>query len=150
MKRRTALKTLVSSAAGLAVAGRLSAAIPEEEMPGLKGNINHSVCQWTYSFLTLEELCVLVKKLGFAAIDLIGPKDWPLLKKHGVDSSMCNGAQINLVKGWNDKQYHEMLIKNYTEHIDLVAKAGYKNLICFSGNRNGMDDETGMKTCEEG
>jgi hydroxypyruvate isomerase len=63
---------------------------------------------------------------------------------------MCNGAQISLVKGWNDKQYHETLIKNYTEHIDLVAKAGYKNLICFSGNRNGMDDETGMKTCAEG
>ena len=30
-----------------------------------------------------------------------------------------------------------------------MAKAGYKNLICFSGNRNGMDDETGMKNCVE-
>src|SRR5690606_38675686 len=42
------------------------------------------------------------------------------------------------------------LIKRYTEHIELVAKAGYKNLICFSGNRKGMDDETGMKNCAEG
>ena len=32
----------------------------------------------------------------------------------------------------------------------LVAKAGYKNLICFSGNRNGMDNETGMKNCVDG
>ena len=31
-----------------------------------------------------------------------------------------------------------------------MAKAGYKNLICFSGNRKGMDDETGLKNCEEG
>ncbi len=116
----------------------------------LKGNINHSVCQWTYSFLTLEELCALVKKLGFAAIDLIGPKGWPTLKSNGIYSSMCNGAEISLVKGWNDKQYHATLIKNYTEHIELVASAGYKNLICFSGNRNGMDNETGMKTCAEG
>ena len=31
-----------------------------------------------------------------------------------------------------------------------MAKAKYKNLICFSGARNGMDDETGMKNCIEG
>jgi hydroxypyruvate isomerase len=63
---------------------------------------------------------------------------------------MCNGAEISLTKGWNDKQYHSTLIKNYTDHIELVAKASYKNLICFSGNRNGMDDETGWKNCAEG
>ena len=151
MERRKALKVLVSSAAGLAVAGKLSATMFEAEQSAvLKGNINHSVCQWTYSFLPLEELCGLVKKTGFAAIDLIGPKDWPTLRKHSIDSSMCNGAEIGLTKGWNDKQLHSTLIKNYTEHIELVAKAGYKNLICFSGNRNGMDDETGMKNCAEG
>lgn len=78
------------------------------------------------------------------------PKDWATLKKHGIDSSMCNGAEINLVNGFNDQQYHPTLIKNYTDHIGLVAKAGYKNLICFSGNRNGMDDETGLKNCVAG
>ncbi|MFL5771687.1 MAG: hydroxypyruvate isomerase family protein, partial [Flavisolibacter sp.] len=26
----------------------------------------------------------------------------------------------------------------------------YKNLICFSGNRKGMDDETGLNNCVEG
>lgn len=151
MERRSVLKTLVSGAAGLAVTGKLSASVFEEkELTALKGNINHSVCQWTYSFLPLEELCALVKKTGFAAIDLIGPKDWPTLKKHSIDSSMCNGAEISLVKGWNDRQLHPTLIKNYTSHIELVAKAGYKNLICFSGNRNGMDDETGLKNCAEG
>lgn len=116
----------------------------------LKGNIRHSMCRWTYNHLSLDELCTTVKSLGFAAIDLVGPKEWDILKKHGVDSSMCNGAEINLVNGWNNKQYHPTLIKNYTEHIDLVAKAGYKNLICFSGNRNGMDDETGLKNSVEG
>lgn len=116
----------------------------------MKGNINHSVCAWTYNFLSIEELCQAVKKIGFSAIDLVGPKDWPTLKNHGVFSSMCNGAEIGLNEGWNDKQYHAKLIKNYTEHINLVADAGYKNLICFSGSRKGMDDETGLKNCTEG
>jgi hydroxypyruvate isomerase len=116
----------------------------------LKGNINHSVCRWCYGDIPLDELCVAVKKIGFSAIDLVGPKDWPVLKQHGIWSSMCNGAEISLTKGWNHTEYHETLIKNYTEHIDLVAQAGYKNLICFSGNSEGMDRETGIKNCVEG
>ncbi len=116
----------------------------------LNNNINHSVCRWTFDFLSLEELCLTVKELGFSAIDLVGPKDWPILNKHGIYSSMCNGAEINLIQGWNNKQFHSTLIGNYAEYIDLVSKAGYKNLICFSGNRNNIDDETGLKNCAEG
>jgi hydroxypyruvate isomerase len=63
---------------------------------------------------------------------------------------MCNGAEIGLNEGWNKHKYHQQLIKNYSEMIPLVAKAGYKNLICFSGTREGMDDETGLKNCVEG
>jgi len=95
-------------------------------------------------------LCGLVKDLGFSAIDLLGPKDWPTIKKHEVYSSMCNGAEISLTEGWNDRQYHSTLIKSYTEHINLVADAGYKNLICFSGNRKGMSDEIGLRNCADG
>ncbi len=116
----------------------------------LKGNIHHSVCRWTYGFLSIEQLCEVVRKIGFSAIDLVGPKDWPVLKQHGIFSSMCNGAEISLTEGWNHKEYHPTLIKNYREHIQLVADAGFKNLICFSGNRKGMDDETGLKNCVEG
>jgi hydroxypyruvate isomerase len=32
----------------------------------------------------------------------------------------------------------------------MVAAAGYKNLICFSGNRRAIDDETGLKNCVSG
>jgi hydroxypyruvate isomerase len=113
----------------------------------LKSNINHSVCRWTFDNLKIEELCVLVKKIGFSAIDLVEPKDFQILKKYGIDSSMCTGAHISLTKGWNDLKNHPILIENYLKHIDLVADAGYKNLICFSGNRNGMSDDEGMKNC---
>jgi hydroxypyruvate isomerase len=142
---------LTGTAAVVAPAVSLASCSPtRKQATALKGNIRHSVCRWTYNDLSLDALCTTVKSLGFAAIDLVGPKEWAILKKHGVDSSMCNGAEISLVNGWNHKEYHPTLIKNYTEHIDLVARAGYKNLICFSGNRNGMDDETGLKNSVEG
>jgi hydroxypyruvate isomerase len=150
--RRNLLKQL--AVGSLAVAtnpmGALAAADTNEMSSKLKGNVNHSVCRWTYNFLPLEELCTVANKIGLKAIDLIGPKEWDVLKAHGLDSSMCNGAEISLTEGWNHKEYHATLIKNYTDHINYVADAGYKNLICFSGNRKGMDEETGMKNCVEG
>ena len=116
----------------------------------MKGNINHSVCKWCYSQISLEEFASGVKSMGITGIDLIGPDQWPVLKKHGLTSSMCNGAEISLTEGWNDKQYHATLVDSYLKHIDLVAAAGYTNLICFSGNRRAIDDETGMDNCAEG
>jgi hydroxypyruvate isomerase len=116
----------------------------------MKGNINHSVCKWCYGQISLEEFSVVVKSMGIKGIDLIGPKEWPILKKYGLTSSMCNGAEISLTEGWNDKKYHSTLVDSYLKHIDLVADAGYTNLICFSGNRRAIDDETGMENCLEG
>ena len=153
--RRDAIKNIVAGTAALGTAGILSSLETSAETTytnnkHLKGNINHSVCRWCYGDIPLEDLCIAVKKIGFSAIDLVGPQDWPILQKHGIFSSMCNGAEISLTKGWNHTEYHPVLIKNYTEHIELVAKAGYKNLICFSGNAEGMDRETGLKNCVDG
>jgi len=150
MDRRKLIQQLTFSGLAFTSLNILGASVCNANDKMSSKRINHSVCRWTYNFLSLDELCTTVKSLGFAAIDLVGPKDWPTLKKHGINSSMCNGAEISLTEGWNHPQYHTVLIKNYKEHIDLVAAAGYKNLICFSGNRNGMDNETGLKNCTKG
>lgn len=149
--RRLAIKNLVAGTAAVGTAGMLSSFITtSDNQQTLKGKINHSVCRWCFGSVPLEEFAVGVKKMGIYAIDLVGPKDWPTLKKHGIFSSMCNGAEINLVDGFNDTQFHATLVKNYTEMIPLVAKAGYKNLICFSGNARGKDAETGWNNSVAG
>lgn len=153
MNRRKLLQSLALGTAGMAVANKSFANMDKEdhEPLALKGNINHSVCSWTYNFLKLDEMCAMVKKLGFSAIDLLAPKDWPTVQKNGIHCSMCYTAgKISLTEGWNRKENHAWLIKDYLEAIPLVADAGYKNLICFSGNRKGLDDETGMKNMAEG
>lgn len=159
--RRALMRGAVASALGLSSLAALGAG-PNSPVglnpPGredsldaaLKGNIHHSVARWTFHFLSLEELCLVVKRLGFSAIDLVGPKEWHILKQHGVDSSMCNGAELNLEDGWGDAKFHKPLIESYRKHIDLVADAGYKNLICFSGNKRGKDPEEGLKQATKG
>ncbi len=149
--RRNMLKTLAAGSVAASLSPLTSFANEEKPMYQLKGNINHSVCQWTFGKVPLEELCVTVKKMGLNAIDLLGPKDWPVIQKHGITCSMCYiPGKVSLVDGFAGTEFHAGLIKDYEEGIPLVAKAGYKNLICFSGNRRGMDDETGLKNCVEG
>ena len=153
--RRTAIKGILAGTVSLGIPTGLSAFTnPYEELKlesnMLKGRINHSVARWCFNDFDIETLCLEAKKIGITGIDLVGPKDWPILKKHNLVSTMCNGAELNLVDGFNDIKFHEQLIKNYTEMIPLVAEAGYKNLICFSGNRRGKTDEEGWNNCVVG
>jgi len=152
--RRSAIRNIVAGTAAITATGMLSSFKKEEskEMATdkLKGNINHSVSPWCYSQFTLDQLCEFSKDIGITGVDLCSPKDWPTLQKHGLYSSMCNGAEINLTDAFGDKQFHATLQKNYTEMIPLVEKNGYKNLICFSGSRRGKDNETGWNNCVEG
>jgi len=116
----------------------------------LKGNINHSVVRWCYDDIPFDEFCAAVKNLGLKAIDVVEPKNWPLLKHYGLHCSMCSGADMGLQKGWNNKSYHERLIRRYKAIIPKMVEAGYTNLICYSGLKNGLSDETGWNNCVEG
>jgi len=151
LSRRSALKNIVAGTAALGVSGALPAfAFEPQKSTMLKGNVNHSVCRWCFGDIDLDTLCIEAKKIGIKAIDIVGPADWPTLKKHGLYSSMCNGAEISIDNGWNEPQYHEELIKRYSEMIPKVAEAGYTQLICFSGTKRNKDNETGWKNCVEG
>ena len=150
IQRRDLIKTLAVGAATAFIGSGFTKLEAQEVSNQLKGNINHSVCQWCYPDLSLDELCEVAKEFGLMGIDLIGPSGWDTLKKHDLVSTMCNGAEISLTEGFNDPQYHSELIENYTKHINLVAEAGFTNLICFSGNKRGMDDEIGLQNCVKG
>lgn len=151
--RRKLIKNIAGGVATLSISPLLpsfTTSADNSHRMNFKGNINHSVCRWCYGSIPFEEFCASVQSMGVKAIDLVGPSDWPTLKKYGLYSSMCNGAELNLVDGFNDRKFHDQLIKNYTDIIPKMQKEGYVNVICFSGSRRGIDDETGLKNCEEG
>ncbi len=151
--RRSLLRHSVTGAIGLAALSQLGSRALADDTPSqqaLKGNIHHSVARWTFDFLSLEELCQLSTELGITAIDLVGPEEWPVLQRYGLDSSMCNGAELSLEDGWGDARFHAELVERYLNHIDLVSQAGYTNLICFSGNARGMSPEQGLQNAETG
>lgn len=147
--RRNVLKKMVAASgavAGLTMSGRIAAA--EAALPAhLKGRVNHSVCRWCYNDIPLEDLCKSAKDIGLTSIELVGPEDWPTLKKYGLTSAMPNGAGKGITQGFNDPQYHDELVESFSDVIPKAANAGLKQIICFSGNRNGLDDEKGIENC---
>ena len=154
INRRNAIKTMALGSGALTIP-KVDFTSKSNELEPLKGNINHSVCQWCFSNIPLETLAQEAKKIGLIGIDLIGAEGWDTLKKYGLTSTMCYGdlegkSTRDLSKGWCDTQYHEELIKQYKRHIPMVAEAGWTNLICFSGNSRGIDPQTGLKNCVKG
>ena len=152
LTRRTVLKMVTATTAtlvGSSLFNRISAAEAALE-EGLKGKINHSVCRWCYGSIPLEDLCIASKEMGITSIELVGPEEWPMLKKYGLTSALPQGAGMGIEKGFNDLKYHDELVESYVTMIPKVAEAGYNQIICFSGNRNGLDDEQGIKNCAVG
>lgn len=151
--RRDALKKIATSTtiamAGVAMASRVEAA---EAIMGteLKGKVNHSVCRWCYNDIPLEDLCKAANKIGLKSIELTGPEEWPILQKYGLTSALPWGAGKGIVEGFNDLKLHDELVASYQSVIPLAAKAGLNQIICFSGNRNGLPDEQGIKNCAIG
>src|SRR5688572_5574230 len=153
LPRRRAIKSLAAASFSTLIAESLYARLSASEKlidDKLKGRVNHSVCRWCYQDIPLEDLCKSAQKIGLKSIELTGPDEWPILKKYGLISAMPWGAGLGIEKGFNDPQYHDQLIKSYEEVIPKVAAAGFDKIICFSGNRNQLDDEQGIKNCASG
>lgn len=150
MNRRSALRTLAGSAALIGAAPFAPITHAAENAPTrLKGNIRHSVSKWCYGKIPLDEFCLAVKAMGIESVELLGEQEWPTVKKHGLTCAMCNGPD-RIDYGWNRVEHHDKLVQGYETAIPKVASYGFPNIITFSGNRRGLDDETGIKNCVAG
>jgi hydroxypyruvate isomerase len=144
---------MTGAAAALTVVGDLAhrlAAADKAIDSKLKNRINHSVCKWCYEKVPLEEFCQSAKAIGLQSVELLKTNDFDTLKKHGLVCAMVSGVPGGIEKGLNRKENHDKIVKFFEETTPLVAKAGFPNIICFSGNREGMSDEEGLENCAIG
>jgi hydroxypyruvate isomerase len=156
VSRRAALRRIVGGTAVMATTSLLSSPVAAEETAPvkLKGRINPSACRWCYGKIPLDDLCRAGKEIGLAALDLLPPADFETLKKHGLVCSMVSNPVIDglggIPKAWNRVEHHDKLVQAYEQRIRETAQAGFERLICFSGNRAGLDDEKGLENCAIG
>jgi len=153
ISRRSALNRVtagtVVAATAAALHHRLDAAGAAAGQ-GLKGRVNHSVCKWCYGSIDLDPFCKAAKDIGLQSVELLNIRDFPTLKKYDLVCAMVSGVPGGIAKGLNRVENHDKIVAFYEAAAPEVAKAGFKNIICFSGNREGMSDEEGLENCAKG
>jgi hydroxypyruvate isomerase len=135
---------LATPAVALAAAPAAFAQAPQ------KAQFKQAVCRGCFrragTPMTMEESCKLAADLGIQGFDLIGPADWPTLKKYGLVPTMVPSAS-GIRDGVNRKEFHDKIETGVRKSIDQAAAAGAPNVIILSGERRGLSDEEGMDNC---
>jgi hydroxypyruvate isomerase len=151
MNRRKMIGSM-AGAAMITASGPINSVFAEarESNSPLKGNIHHSVSQWCYDDIPLADLARACKAMGIESIELLGEKDWATVKNAGLKCAVGYATDWGIPRGFNRTENHDKLLADYESMIPKAAAAGIPNLICFSGNREGIDENEGMINCAKG
>jgi hydroxypyruvate isomerase len=125
---------------------------PGTALKGTAGRIKQSASRWCYGKIPLPDLCRSAKQIGLAAIDLLQPEDWPVVRDNGLVCSMGYPAKRNdfIATGFNDRANHAMLLRELEQTIPIAGKQSVPNVIAMFGNRKGKSDAEGLDICVEG
>ncbi len=108
------------------------------------GRLKQSVCRWCYAKTPIEELAAASAKMGIDSIDLVDPKEWDVVKKHGLKLTVVPGP-TTIPDGLNRKESHDAIEAKFRPMVDQAVAAGALSIIVFSGNRKGMKDDEGAE-----
>jgi hydroxypyruvate isomerase len=147
MDRRQVLQVLGAAALTPTISARVAT---HEAVRAAR--LKQSVSRWPYSKIPLPEFCKACKGMGIAAIDLLQPEEWPVVRDAGLVSSMGYPTKRNdfIATGFNDPANHAMLLRELEATIPVAAKAGVPNVIAMFGNRNGRSDGEAIENCVNG
>src|SRR3954454_16986100 len=127
------------AAATVALASRAYADDPRAAADRAKaareGRLPQSVVHWCYEkyWTDVDEFCRVTKDLGCASLELIDPKHWPVLKKHGLTCAIAGSH--GFVKGMNNPAHWDECLDLMTKRIEACADAGFPSVITFTGMR---------------
>ncbi len=150
--RRNVMQMLGLGASALALPS-CTASQKTAKPAAVKGRINHSVAYWCFAnHWSLEKTCQIAKSLGLRSVELVGPADFPTLKKHGLVCAIAPNDMPDppFVKGLNNPKYHDVIIAKTKETIDACAEYKFPSVIAFTGFREDIPDDVGAENCVAG
>lgn len=133
------------AAASGAVAGAAARAAPAAEDEAAwriqSDRAWQSVVQWCFQPLDIATLARHASAIGLRSVELVDPKDWPVLKAHGLVCAISRSHTF--VRGLNNREHHAECTEKLAAAIESTGAAGWPNVITFSGMREGLSDEQG-------
>lgn len=112
--------------------------------------VNFGFSWWCYANRGVEpaDLIAGAAQLGYKAVDLIDEQWWPVARDHGLTIAAVNG-HASIEQGLNRRENAQRIEGELLVNIEKAAQWKIPVLICFSGNREGLDDESGLAICAE-
>jgi len=150
LTRRRAMQSGVAAGLMLAAGGSAQAAgqRKKKRTRSPRGRIKQSVCPWCFEPMPLETLCRHAAAMGIQSVELVEPKDWPILKKHGLTCAIAGSH--GFMEGMCDPANHKACVESIRGRIDECAEGGCPSVITFSGVGNGIDSDVGLKNTVAG
>lgn len=103
------------------------------------GRIKQSIVYWCFNAMgdkwDAETTCKHAKDLGCVSVEIIDPKEWGTLQKHGLTCAIApNGMPgAPFMRGFNNLKYHDEVIATTKKMIDQCAEAKVPSVIAFTG-----------------
>jgi hydroxypyruvate isomerase len=87
-------------------------------------------------------------EMGYQGVELVPQEYWPLVKDHGLAIISAAGHPL-APEGLNRRENLPLIEKEILQKFELAVKWGIPYLLCFSGNRYGVDDTTAAEITAE-
>lgn len=155
--RRQILQGIVAAGAASALTALPGSLAAEEKAPR-KGRIKQSIVYWCFHIAgekwDIDKQCEVAKSLGCVSVELCDPKDWGVLKKHGLLCAIAGNGMPGapFVKGLNNTKYHDEVVTRTSEVIEKCADAKFPSVIAFTGFKwkDAEDPKSGEISLDEG
>lgn len=113
-------------------------------------SIKQSFAWWCFAPHVTDPLELLraAASIGYAGVDLIDEHLWPVAKDCGLEVVAVPGHN-SIEEGLNRAENADRIEAEILVQIEKAAQWNIKQLICFSGNRNGQDDEASLEIASQ-
>ncbi|MCP5556894.1 MAG: TIM barrel protein [Verrucomicrobiaceae bacterium] len=101
---------------------------------------------WCFKPMEMMDLARHCKEIGLKGMEGIDRKYYPEVKALGMDISLVGSHSFG--KGPCNPEFHDEVVQQLTEAINVAADVGSKKVITFTGMRyEGMDHDEAAKRC---
>jgi hydroxypyruvate isomerase len=149
VSRRALIKSGVALAVAPAIGMGSRAAEGQDANPqnstNRKGRIRQSICRWCYQAIPLDDLCSFSAKIGLKGVDLLQPEEWEIPQRYGLICTMGYAGGGDIGSALNRLENHAAIEQAFRKNIPMAAKFNVPNVITFSGNRKGVQEEEGAR-----
>ena len=112
--------------------------------------IKHSFAWWSFATerITADALIRAAADFGYDGIEMAPQEQWQVIKDHGLTLVNTQGHPL-IAAGLNRREHLPTIETELKVKLELAQTWGLPQLICFSGERQGLADDEGLDVTAE-